>query len=59
LGNKKERVLDMTALNLRITNPGNLEEDGSYRCLLYLSAAASEGNKNPQFHEFEKMADKS
>lgn len=48
----------MTALNLEITSHGNLEKDGSIRRLLYLSAAASEGNKNSQFHESEKIADK-
>jgi hypothetical protein len=47
----------MTALNLEITSPGNLGKGGSFRRLLYLSAAASEGNKNSQFHEFAKTAD--
>jgi hypothetical protein len=57
LGSTRERVLDMTALNLEITNPGNLGKGGSLRRLLYLSAAAWEGNKNSRFHEAEKPAD--
>jgi hypothetical protein len=49
-------VLDMAVLNFAITYHGN--HNDSFLHLLYLSAAAQGGNKNSQFNELGKTADK-